>query len=71
MEYAWSIDLNDCDGDPYEECVLCFIGDDTIIRFKYPGDLEHFAKQILGSMEEIREQWIERGGSIPQEKDNG
>lgn len=55
MDYSWSHDLRDSDGDVYEECLLVFIGDNTIIKFQDSVELEQFANRILGSLKEIRE----------------
>ena len=55
MDYAWAKNLYDIDGDSYEDCLLVFIGDNTIIKFKDSVELEQFAKRILASLKEIRE----------------
>jgi len=55
MKYAFCHGLYDSDGDPYEESLLVFIGDDTIIKFKDSNELEEFANRILKSLPEIRE----------------
>jgi hypothetical protein len=55
MNYSFSHNLKDSDGDVYDECLLVFIGNDTIIKFKDADELEAFANKILGSMKEIRE----------------
>ena len=55
MEYAFNHGLYDSDGDSYDESLLVFIGDDTIIKFKDSIELEQFANRILKSLPEIRE----------------
>lgn len=55
MEYAFSHGLYDRDRDEYEDCLLVFIGKDTIIKFKDSFELEQFANRILSSLPEIRE----------------
>jgi hypothetical protein len=55
MEFAFNHGLYDSNGDPYDESLLVFIGDDTIIKFKDSNELEEFAIQILKSLPEIRE----------------
>ena len=55
MDYAWAKNLYDIDGDSYEDCLLVFIGDNTIIKFKDSVELEQFAKRILASLKEVRE----------------
>lgn len=55
MDYAFSKGLYDSDGDEYEDCLLVFIGKDTIIKFKDVAELEQFAHRILSSLPEIRE----------------
>jgi hypothetical protein len=57
MEYSFSKNLHDSDGDIYEECLLVFIGDNTIVKFSDADELESFANKILGSMKEIRESY--------------
>lgn len=55
MDYSWSVNLHDKDGDTYENCLLVFIGNNTIIKFKDSVELEQFANRILASLKEIRE----------------
>jgi hypothetical protein len=55
MEYAFNHGLYDSDGDPYDESLLVFIGDNTIIKFKDSIELEQFANRILKSLPEIRQ----------------
>lgn len=55
MDYSFSKNYYDVDGDLVEECILAHIGDNTIIQFADVDELEEFAKKILGSIKEIRE----------------
>jgi hypothetical protein len=55
MEYKFSYGLYDSDGDSYDESLLVFIGDNTIIKFKDSNELEEFANRILKSLPEIRQ----------------
>lgn len=55
MKYAWSKNLHDSDGDVFEDCILVYIGDNTIIKFKDTNELESFAESILRSIKEINE----------------
>lgn len=55
MKYSFAHHLYDNDGDKYESCLLVFIGDTTIIKFRDSIELEQFANQILSSLKEIRE----------------
>ena len=55
MKYSWALDLYDNEGDAYEECVLAFIGENTIIKFKDSFELEAFAQNIMASLKNIRE----------------
>lgn len=55
MDYGWSTNLHDNEGDIYEQCLLVHIGDNTIIKFKDSVELEQFAERILASLNEIRE----------------
>ena len=57
MNYGFSLNLRDDDGDVYEECLLVHVGDKTIIKFKDDKELEEFAKRILGSLPEIKEHY--------------
>jgi hypothetical protein len=61
MDYSFSINLHDNEGDVYDECILAHIGKDTIIKFKNVVELEEFAKRILGSIKEIKESEVYRG----------
>lgn len=55
MDYSWSVNLHDGDGDVYEKCVLVHAGEDTILKFKTTRDLALFANRILDSINEIRQ----------------
>lgn len=55
MEYSFSNNLRDSDGDVYEKCLLVHIGKDTIIKFKDVNELEQFGEKLMGSLKEIRE----------------
>ncbi len=55
MNYYWSLNLHDREGDVYSECVLVHAGEDTILKFKSVEELESFADKIKGSLKEIRE----------------
>lgn len=57
MDYSFSKNLHDSDGDVYENCILAFIGKDTIVKFKDADELEAFANEILRSIKEIRESY--------------
>ena len=54
MDYSFSKNLRDSDGDVYEKCLLIHIGKDTIIKFEDDAELELFANRILASLPEIR-----------------
>lgn len=55
MTYFWSINFYDSDGDLFEECILVHAGEGTILKFQSVEDLETFAKEILRSLPEIKE----------------
>lgn len=55
MRYSWAKNLYDYEGDSYEDCILVFAGDNTILKFKTVEELERFAGDILGSIKEIKE----------------
>lgn len=58
MNYSFSVNLHDRDGDKFDDGVFAHIGDNTIIKFKDIDELEKFANDILGSLEEIRENYL-------------
>lgn len=55
MTYSWQINNHDKDGDIIDTRILVHIGDSTIIKFEDIDDLEDFAKGILHSLPEIKE----------------
>ena len=55
MKYSWATNLYDYEGDSYEDCILVFCGEETILRFKTPGELKQFANEILRSLPEVEE----------------
>lgn len=59
MEFYFSVNLYDKDGERYDEGVFIHVGDSTIIRFPDAKSVEDFAKGLLAAMPEIREN-IER-----------
>ena len=54
MKYSWAINLHDRDGDVYDNCILAFIGNDTVIKFQDADELKDFAERILRSIDEIK-----------------
>jgi hypothetical protein len=55
MTYSWSVNLYDFEGDEMENCILVHAGKDTILKFQDLEHLETFAKEILRSLPEIKE----------------
>ena len=55
MNYSWSLNLHDRDGDVYDECLLVHVGEDTILKFTSAEELDAFADKIKGSIREIKE----------------
>jgi hypothetical protein len=55
MNYSFSVNTYDYEGDLCEKCILAHCGQDVILKFKDTQELEDFAKRILGSLKEIRE----------------
>lgn len=55
MVYSWSVNLYDSDGAKMEDCILVHAGEDTILKFQNVEHLETFAKDILRSLPEIKE----------------
>jgi hypothetical protein len=55
MNYSFATNLYDKDGDIYEDCILVFASENTILKFKNVSDLEQFANSILHSIPEIKE----------------
>jgi hypothetical protein len=54
MKYSWAINLHGSDGVIYDNCILAFIGSDTVIRFQDADELKDFAERILRSIDEIK-----------------
>ena len=50
MKIGFSINLYDEDGDQFDECILLFVGKDTIIRFSNQVELKDFAREILNNI---------------------
>ena len=55
MKFTFQINNYDRDGDIIEEGVFINVGDITTIKFTNIDDLEDFAKRILHSLPEIKE----------------
>lgn len=55
MKYFWQINNYGSDRDILDTGILVHAGDSTIIKFKDINDLEDFAKGILRSLPEIKE----------------
>lgn len=55
MQYSFSVNLYDRDGDKFDDSILVHVGEDTIIKFGDVGELEKFAYDILASLSEIRD----------------
>lgn len=55
MKLGWALNLYDYEGDSYEDCVLLFCGENTILKFKDSNELEGFADQIKSMLKNIRE----------------
>jgi hypothetical protein len=54
MDYTFSINQYDRDGDIIDRGIFVDIGDITTIKFKDSEELEKFCLQILSSLQEIR-----------------
>lgn len=55
MEFSFSVDMHDKDGDPFERGVFVHLGSHTILHFADSRELRDFANEILKSLSEIRE----------------
>ncbi len=55
MQYSWSVNYYDSDGDLVEKCILVHVEENTILKFPDIEHLENFAKTILHSIPEIKE----------------
>lgn len=53
MDWTFSINQYDRDGDIIDRGVFVHVGDITTIKFKNSEELEAFCLQILSSLEEI------------------
>ena len=54
MDYTFSINQYDRDGDIIDSGVFVHFGDVTTIKFENSEELEKFCLQILSSLQEIR-----------------
>jgi hypothetical protein len=56
MKVTFSVDLHDSDGDVYDECILLYIGDCTIIKLKKEG-LNDFINSLKIIQKELKENY--------------
>jgi len=54
MDYTFSVNQYDRDGDIVDRGIFVDIGDITIIKFQNSDELEEFCLEILSSLPEIR-----------------
>jgi hypothetical protein len=54
MDYTFSVNQYDKDGDIIDRGIFVDIGDVTIIKFQNSDELEEFCLEILSSLPEIR-----------------
>ena len=54
MEYSFSVNMYDDEGDAFDTCVIAHIGPSTMVRFENVTELEQFAKKITASIPELR-----------------
>ena len=57
MNYSFSINLYDFDGDKFQDGIFVYIGENTIVKFKDFKELEAFSENLSLSLEEIRENY--------------
>jgi hypothetical protein len=55
MKVSWALNLYDYEGDSYEDCLLLFCGENTILKFKDSNELDAFADRIKSILKTIRE----------------
>jgi len=55
MEFYFSVNLYDKDGDRFDEGIFIHVGDSTIIKFPDVKSVEDFAKGLLSAIPEIKE----------------
>ena len=55
MKVAWSINLYDNEGDKYQDGIILFVGDYTMLRFDDISQLEEFQKSIQRCIPEIKD----------------
>lgn len=46
MQIYWGVNLHDDDGDVFEDCVLIYVDDHTILKFKDVDQLQAFVESI-------------------------
>ncbi len=55
MDLSFSVDCYDYEGDVYDECILIYIGESTIIRFSTYAEVVAFSSQLSGLLPELKE----------------
>ena len=55
MKLSFSVDLHDNEGDVFEECILLYVGESTIIKFKTYAETVAFSDSVKGMLHEIKE----------------
>jgi hypothetical protein len=53
MDYSFSINLYDSEGDKFQDGIFIYIGENTIVKFKDLQELEAFSENLSLSLEEI------------------
>ena len=55
MKLSFSVDLHDCEGDVFDECILIYIGESTIIKFSSFAEVVAFSSKLSGLLLELKE----------------
>jgi hypothetical protein len=52
---SFAVNLNDNEGDSYEDCIMVFLGNGVILQFEDMGKYTKFIKDMQGMIPEIAE----------------
>jgi hypothetical protein len=55
VELGFSVDLHDHEGDIFEECILIYIEDRTIIKFSSYAEVVDFSSRLNNVLPELKE----------------
>lgn len=61
MQIYWGVNLYDDDGDVFEDCVLIYVDDHMILKFKDVDQLQAFVDTIGYYIPEIKKKLTSKG----------